>query len=161
LSVEFSRQPSFQKGGNQILAQKVYKQLMEVMKNRRGAYAGMDIPEFYELVEALFTPDEAEVNNALPQKPSTTDDIAKEMGREIGEIKTILESMADKGLCQTFMKDGLRFYLGVPFMPGIFEYQFMPRRVTEGDKKIARFIMKGAFVAAGINTTVISLKLFF
>ena len=49
------------------MAQKVYQQLMEVMKNRRGAYAGMDIPEFYELVEALFTPDEAEVNNALPQ----------------------------------------------------------------------------------------------
>ena len=132
------------------MAQKVYQQLMEVMKNRRGAYAGMDIPEFYELVEALFTPDEAEVNNALPQKPSTADDIAKEMGREIGEIKKILESMADKGLCQTFMKDGLRFYLGVPFMPGIFEYQFMPGRVTKGDKKIARLIYayKQAYEAA-------------
>ena len=94
------------------MAQEVYKQLMEVMKNRRGPYAGMDIPEFYEMVEALFTTDEAEVNNALPKKPSTADDIAKEMGREKGEITTILESMADKGLCLTFKKDGLRFYRG-------------------------------------------------
>ena len=35
------------------------------MKNRRGPYAGMDIPEFYELAEELFTPAEAEVNKQL------------------------------------------------------------------------------------------------
>ena len=35
----------------------VYKQLFEVMKNRRGPYTGIDIPEFYPLVQALFTPE--------------------------------------------------------------------------------------------------------
>ena len=104
----------------------VYKDLLEVMKSRRGAYAGKDIPEFYELVEELFTPEEAQVNNALSRKPLPAWDIAKQMGRDANEIQAILDTMADKGLCKTFMVDGCRCYQGVPFIPGIFEYQFMP-----------------------------------
>ena len=45
----------------------VYKQLLEVMKKRGGGYAGADIPEFYKMVEVLFTPEEAAVNNAMPE----------------------------------------------------------------------------------------------
>jgi Pyruvate/2-oxoacid:ferredoxin oxidoreductase delta subunit len=82
----------------------VYKDLLEVMKSRRGPYAGMDIPEFYELVEELFTPEEAEVNNALGRKPLPAGDIAKEMGRDENEIQTILDTMADRGLCKTHKK---------------------------------------------------------
>ena len=41
------------------------------MKKRGGRWSGMDIPEFYEMVEELFTPEEAEVNNTLPTEPVT------------------------------------------------------------------------------------------
>jgi Pyruvate/2-oxoacid:ferredoxin oxidoreductase delta subunit len=122
------------------MTEQVYKDLLEVMKNRRGAYAGMDIPEFFELVEFLFTPQEAEVNNALPRKSASAADIAKEMGRDENEIKEILETMADKGLCAVYVDNGASLYQGVPFMPGIFEYLFMPGRVTERDKQIARLL---------------------
>ena len=37
------------------MSKKVYKELLEVMKKRGGGYSGKDIPEFYELVEELFT----------------------------------------------------------------------------------------------------------
>jgi hypothetical protein len=33
------------------MAQEVYKQMLEVMLQRRGSYAGMDIPEFYILMK--------------------------------------------------------------------------------------------------------------
>ncbi len=122
------------------MTQDVYKQMLEVMKGRRGEYSGMDIPEFYAMVEELFTPQEAEVNNALPRKPATAADIAKEMGRDEAEVGQILEQMADKGLCTTFVAQGTRFFQGAAFMVGIFEYQFMPGRVTERDKKLARLI---------------------
>ncbi len=122
------------------MSAQVYKDLLEVMKSRRGPYAGMDIPEFYELVEELFTPREAEVNNVLGKKPLPAGDIAKEMGRDENEIQAILETMADKGLCKTYMVDGGRRYQGVPFIPGIFEYQFMGGKTTERHKKIARLI---------------------
>ncbi len=46
----------------------------------------MDIPEFFELVEVLFTPQEAEINNALGAKPAAAGDIAKEMGRNEKEL---------------------------------------------------------------------------
>jgi Pyruvate/2-oxoacid:ferredoxin oxidoreductase delta subunit len=122
------------------MSKEVYKQLLEVMKKRRGSYAGMDIPEFYEMVEALFTEEEAGVNNAMPAGPATAEEIAKEMGRDQGQIKVILERMADKGLCKTFTDKDIRYYQGEPFMLGIFEYQFMPGRTTERDKKLAKLI---------------------
>ena len=100
----------------------------------------MDIPEFYELVEMLFTPQEAEINNVLKPKPATAGDIAEELEHSEEEIAGILETMADKGLCKTFIKDDTRLYQGVPFIPGIFEYQFMDGKSTERHKQIAKLI---------------------
>lgn len=71
------------------MGQQVYKELYEVMKNRRGPYTGVEIPEFYDLVEELFTPQEAEVNNVMTRKPATTLEIAGEMNRDENEIKAI------------------------------------------------------------------------
>ena len=128
----------------------VYKKLFEVMKNRRGPYTGIDIPEFYTLVQELFTPEEAQVNNAMPRKPLRANDIAKELDQPENDILTTLESMADRGLCKTFLKNDVRYYQGEPFMPGIFEYQFIAGKTTARDKKIARLIhdYKKAFNAA-------------
>ena len=54
----------------------VYKDMLDVMTKRGGPYAGMDIPEFYALVQELFTPEEAELNNALPRNPVTAAEIS-------------------------------------------------------------------------------------
>ena len=136
------------------MSKEVYRQMLEVMKKRGGAYAGMDIPEFYEMVEGLFTEEEAEVNNAMPSGPATAEQIAKQMGRDEGEITIILEGMADKGLCKTFTDKDIRYYQGEPFMLGIFEYLFMPGRTTERDKKLAKLIYayKEAFNSAKGST---------
>ena len=132
------------------MSQSVYKAMFEVMKSRRGPYTGLDIPEFYELVEALFTLQEAEVNNALPAKPATAGEIAAGMNRGEDEIRAILETMADRGLCKTWLKNDVRVYSGEPFVPGIFEYQFMSGKITERSRKIAGLIhaYKKAFNAA-------------
>ncbi len=134
----------------------VYKQLFEVMKIRRGPYTGIDIPEFYTLMQELFTPEDARVNNAMSRKPATAKDIAKALDQPENHILPILESMADRGLCKTFLKDDVRYYQGEPFMPGIFEYQFMAGKTTERDKKIARLIQayKKAFHAAKGKTKI-------
>jgi hypothetical protein len=47
----------------------------------------MDIPEFYAMAEELFTPEEAEVNNAMPRGPFTAKDLARKMGREEAELE--------------------------------------------------------------------------
>jgi len=122
------------------MSQHIYKQLLEVMTKRRGPYAGADIPEFFDMVETLFTPEEAEVSNAMPRGPFTAADLAKEMGKTEEDIKQLLEAMADKGLCSAVKREGIDYYIAVPFMPGIFEYQFMPGKTTDRDKKIAKLI---------------------
>lgn len=132
------------------MTEQVYKETLEVMKSRRGPYNGMDIPEFFNLVEVLFTPQEAEVNNALTPKPAVAGDIAKAMGRNEDEITKILDALADKGLCKTFVRNDARLYQGVPFIPGIFEYQFMDGKKTERQIQIAKLIQayEQAFEAA-------------
>ena len=132
------------------MAQQVYQELCEVMKARRGPYTGVDIPEFYDMVKELFTPPEAEVNNVMTRKPATASVIARQLGKPGDEIGVILETMADKGLCRTYLQDDVRLYQGEPFMPGIFEYQFMPGLDTQRHKEIARLIYayKKAYAAA-------------
>jgi len=122
------------------MSRKIYEQLCEVMKKRGGPYAGMDIPEFYEMVEEMFTPEEAEVNNAMPRGPAPAKKIAEAMGRNEEEIEEILEAMANKGLCIALDMNGTQVYQGARFMPGILEYQFMAGKSTEREKNLAKLI---------------------
>lgn len=122
------------------MSKEIYKQSLEVMQKRGGGYSGMDIPEFYAMMEGLFTPEQAEINNNLPGKPATAKEIAGSMGRDELETEKILESMADNGLCGANEKDGAVYYRSAPFMPGILEYQFMRGTTTDRDKEIARLI---------------------
>lgn len=118
----------------------VYKQLCETMARRGGMYPGIDIPEFFELVEYLFTPEEAAVSNAMPRGLNPADAIAAHMEKEETDIAPVLERMADKGLCIAAKMRGTMVYGGPPFVPGIFEYQFMRGTSTERDKRLAVLI---------------------
>jgi len=118
----------------------VYRKLCAAMAQRGGRYPGMDIPEFHDLARELFTPQEAAVGASLPRKPSTAGAIAQEMGEEEKEIAAVLETMADKGLCSSFEQDGKRYYVAVPFVPGIFEFQFMRGTKTDRDRRLAQLI---------------------
>jgi electron transport complex protein RnfB len=117
-----------------------YRKLCVAMSQRGGLYPGMDIPEFYAMARELFTPQEAALAAALPSKPSPAAVIARETGRDEKEAADLLETMADKGLCSSFRKDGVRYYMGAPFVPGIFEFQFMRGTRTERDRKLAQLI---------------------
>ncbi len=122
------------------MSDNVYKELLEVMKKRGGEYAGMDIPEFFAMVEELFTPEEAAVNNAMPRGPFQAKDLAEAMGRETSEMEAVLEAMADKGLCGAVSMGETTYYQGVRFMPGILEFQFMPGKINDRAKRIAKLI---------------------
>lgn len=128
----------------------VYRELLDVMIKRRGAYAGMDIPEFFAMVKEMFTPQEAAVNNAMPRGPFTAQNLAETMNRNPSEVESTLEGMANKGLCMAVNVSGVQYYQSARFMPGILEFQFMPGTETERDRKLARLIheYKKAYDAA-------------
>jgi len=122
------------------MSERVYRELCETLAKRRGRYPGKDIPEFYALVEELFTKEEAEAYNAIPKGHHPAEEIAKALGKEVKEVTPILEGMADKGLCTAGSMGGMTFYGAPTFVPGIFEFQFMRGTSTERDKKIAGLI---------------------
>jgi Pyruvate/2-oxoacid:ferredoxin oxidoreductase delta subunit len=122
------------------MAEKIYRELLEVMKRRGGPYAGLDIPEFFALVEKLFDLDEAEINNALPRKPTPIKEIATKTGRTYEQVSEILERMADRGLCGVSTASDGVLYRGLPFMPGIFEFIFISGGESEWEKTVAGLI---------------------
>ncbi|MDQ1330912.1 MAG: hypothetical protein QG578_1177 [Thermodesulfobacteriota bacterium] len=122
------------------MADKIYRQLCETMAKRGGIYPGMDIPEFYNLVEELFTPEEAAVYIAIPQGYSPPAAIAGNIGKKEEDVVKILEEMAYKGLCTAGRMGDTTFYGAPPFVPGIFEFQFMRGTSTEKDIRIAKLI---------------------
>ena len=122
------------------MTQTVYRELLEVMKSRGGPYAGLDIPEFFVLVEELFDPEEAEINNILPRKPAPIEEIVAKTGRSHEDVSKILERMAVRGLCGVSKTSCGLLYRGLPFMPGIFEFMFIGGLETEREKTIARLI---------------------
>lgn len=122
------------------MTEDVYRQLCETMAKRGGRYPGLDIPQFYELTHELFTPDEAAVCNAMPKGPNPASVIAEEMGKSEEEIAPILETMADKGLCTAIRMGNTTLYGRLPFVVGIFEFQFMRGTDTDRDKKLAKLI---------------------
>ncbi len=128
----------------------VYKRLCEEMARRGGRYPGRDIPEFYALAEELFTKDEAAIAALMNSRMVTAGTIAEKLGKGVREVEAILEGMCDKSLCMCADRDSARFYIAVPFVPGIFEFQFARGKFTERDKRIAKLIhaYKKAFDAA-------------
>ncbi|MBT3256957.1 MAG: 4Fe-4S binding protein [Deltaproteobacteria bacterium] len=138
------------------MSQDEYKKMVDVMKSRQGPYAGMDISEFYELVQELFIPEQAQINNVLSRKPASAEDIAEKLGQDVNHVRRTLENMADSGLCGAVAMEHETRYFGLPFMPGIFEFWFISGREREKDKKVANLIhaYKKAYVAAaGARTT--------
>ena len=122
------------------MTKNVYNELLEAMKKRGGGYAGMDIPEFYALAEALFTPEQARTNNAMPKGPFQAKDLAVEMEWDETETAAILETMADSGLCMALKVGDIQFYQSARFMPGIFEFQFMSGEISDRSRQIAGLI---------------------
>jgi Pyruvate/2-oxoacid:ferredoxin oxidoreductase delta subunit len=122
------------------MGEKVYRELLEVMKSRAGPYAGSNIPEFFALVEDHFDPEEAEINNALPRRPASIDEIAVKTVRSSEEVSEILERMAGRGLCGVSKTSDGELFRGLPFMPGIFEFIFIGGGESERQKTAARLI---------------------
>ncbi|MDD5748120.1 MAG: 4Fe-4S binding protein [Actinomycetota bacterium] len=101
----------------------VYEELREHLdKHPTGAPFS---EELIEILENLFTPDEAKVASVTPFRPKPASQIAKRAGISEGEAKGLLESLADKGLVFAREKNGEWGYAMLPIIPGIFEFPYM------------------------------------
>jgi Na+-translocating ferredoxin:NAD+ oxidoreductase RNF subunit RnfB len=80
-----------------------------------------------EILEILYTPEEAALAARLPVMPATIETIAKRLGRPADELLPKLEVMADKGVVMDFVnpKTGVVRWAVSPPVVGFFEYSLM------------------------------------
>jgi ferredoxin len=95
--------------------------------------------EVFDLVEELFTPEEAELAAKMPLSSIPAETFAREIaGGDPKEVESLLETMANKGLVFTREKGGVRYYNLMLLLPGIFEMQFLKGEVNDRARKLAR-----------------------
>ena len=114
-----------------------YESLRVAIQMRGGSMPAIKTPEFFALIDYLFSPEEAELAVILPIMPASADEIADKAGKDSGTVKLQLEGMADKGLVYTFDRDNVRYYSLLPLLPGVFEMQFLSGDVSERAIKLA------------------------
>jgi ferredoxin len=103
--------------------EEVYRALADRLnKNPVGA----PVNEFLmEILHRLYKESEAKVASKFPVFPMKAEDIAEATGIAPGELKKILENMADKGLVVDIPRSDGTYYMLSPMVVGFFEYTFM------------------------------------
>jgi len=128
-----------------------YEKLAGALNARSTAFPAVKCDEFYDLVGFLFTPEEAAIVVAMPLGLCGAEDIARNLpGTDMEKLEGQLEVMADKGLIHIREKGSNKLYEGLPFVPGITEYQLMRGIFDERHKKIAMLLK--AYSKAMIRT---------
>ena len=112
-----------------------YSQLRDVLdKHPSGCPEG---PGIIEILQTLFSPEEARVAASMVFVPRPVDWIAPRAGLEPVEVAPMLAGLADRGLTYSRTKDGVCGYALLPVMPGLFEFPFMKGERTELQEKLA------------------------
>jgi len=132
-----------------------YERLIGALNARGTSLPAINCPEYFALVEEIFTPQEAEIACAMPLGFSGLQNIAENLeAADLAGLDRKLETMADKGLIVVKDEDGNKLYQFLPLIPGVIEFQLMKGIVDERSKKIAQLVrsyskaVKNAYLAA-------------
>jgi hypothetical protein len=124
-----------------MLNQAILEQLTDAIASRGGATPAVKFPQFYDVLNELFTSEEAEIAVKLPLEGITANQIAQLTGtKETGKLVQTLEAMADKGLLLADKLGSNTTYKLLPLIPGMFEFQFLKGGTGEKERKIILLI---------------------
>nr|HID59058.1 4Fe-4S dicluster domain-containing protein [Desulfobacterales bacterium] len=84
-----------------------------------------EAPELYEILQILFTEEEAYVASRMPMRRATLEELSLAVGMEQGRLREVLENMADKGLILDLEKKGQKMYMLQGTLTGFFEFSFL------------------------------------
>lgn len=92
-----------------------------------------------EILEILFTPEEAALAARLPVRPVSLDRLAARLGVREEDLAARLEPMCDRGVVLDLVhpKNGRRAYLLAPPVVGFFEYSLMRAKDSIPKKRMA------------------------
>jgi ferredoxin len=92
-----------------------------------------------EILEILYTPEEAALAAKLPARPTSLGKLALRLGLPEAELATRLDAMCDKGLVMDLVhsRTGERAYLLSPPVVGFFEFSLMRAKDSIPKKRMA------------------------
>ena len=105
------------------MAKSCYKKLAEHLDQLPGGFAPSKTGADIELLQRLFTPEEAELAIHLSLNRESAQSIAVRSGLPLAKTEESLTEMSRKGLIFSTQKQGTAFYQAVPFVIGIYEFQ--------------------------------------
>lgn len=135
---------------------KVYDDLREQLDQYSVGFPSTESGVELEILEAIFTEEEAEMYLNLSMMLETSQQVADRTGRDPLEVDQILERMVDKGQIFRTRKGDVRKYAAAPFIVGSYEYQVknMDRRFAELFEKYFNeaFGKRGISLSAPLRT---------
>lgn len=93
---------------------------------------------FYEILDILFTEEEAAVVSDMPRFPATAEKIAARLKRPAGEVGPILKRLADRAVIFSYGEGDARKYFVFPIFPGVYEMQFWKRPDSDETLRLAK-----------------------
>ncbi|MBF0102901.1 MAG: 4Fe-4S dicluster domain-containing protein [Desulfobacterales bacterium] len=102
------------------------------------------------ILHHLYTESEAKLGSKFPLFPMTLELIASKVGIDPEPLKTMLNSMADKGLVMDIPRKDTVYYMLTPMVVGFFEYTFMRARDNVNMKDLAE-LFQNYFHAQGVR----------
>lgn len=99
-----------------------------------------DNEKLRQILEILFSEEEAFVASRFPLEESTLNELRRATGIENGKLEPILESMADKGLVMDLTYGKTTYYLLMPGLIGFFEFTFMKQRADLPVAELAKLM---------------------
>lgn len=116
-----------------------YEQLAAVLDTIPNGYPAVEDDSHLRVLEWIFTPEEAELASKLKLSAETAEEVAQRLNRSKDEIKSLLDTMLEKGHLNSWMSKsaGARKYGLMPFVVGIYEEQ-----VERMDEELAQLFEK-------------------
>ncbi|MBN2225269.1 MAG: 4Fe-4S binding protein [Deltaproteobacteria bacterium] len=101
----------------------VYKRLASKLDDLPNGFPATETGVELKILEKIFSPADAETALLLKALPETAETVAERLGRSVSEMELTLDAMAEKGQIGCVTWGGQRFYLLMPFVVGIYEFQ--------------------------------------
>lgn len=96
-----------------------------------------DSPVLMELLQRIYTPEEAEWVRRLPVRPTKVSDLAKRLAVSETRVNDVYGPLAERGLVLDLNKQDERYFSIPPVLGGIFEFIFMRVREDLPQKELA------------------------
>ncbi len=94
-------------------------------------------PLVKQALSLLFSQEEAYLVSKMPGEFTTADTVSKLTGVPIQKTKTMLEKMADRGILFDFDRNGEKYYLLLPAIPGFIEFSLATENAAIPQKELA------------------------